>query len=83
MSNPGSVIVALLLMSAIAAVANAQVLQHVEVSGGVGVVPSWWTAPIPGGDVRITVPVNERFAVEGLVAVTGTTIGSCNRTVRS
>ena len=72
MSNPRSVIVGLLLMSAIATVASAQVLQHVEVGGGVGVVPSWWTVPIPGGDVRITVPVNERFAVEGLVAALAT-----------
>ena len=72
MSNPRSVIAGLLLMSATAAVANAQVLQHVEVGGGVGVVPSWWTAAIPGGDVRVTVPVNERFAVEGLVAALST-----------
>jgi hypothetical protein len=72
MSNPRRVIVGLLLMSATATGARAQALQHVEVGAGVGAAVSWWGSPVGGGDARVTVPLNERFAVEGLIAFLAT-----------
>ena len=80
MGNPRNIIVGLLLISTPATVARAQALQQVEVGGGVGAGASWGDAadlahdvlarrsPVGGGDVRITVPLNECFAVEGLIA---------------
>jgi hypothetical protein len=71
MSNPRSVIVGLFLMSATATVASARALPR-RSGGGVGAAINWWVSPITGGDVRVTVPLNERFAVEGLMAVLAT-----------
>ena len=68
MSNPNPLIVALLVTLTTASAARAQGPQAIEVGGGIGTAISWWGA-LGGGDVRVTVPLNPRFAVEGFVAI--------------
>jgi hypothetical protein len=72
MGNPRKVIVGVLLLATSATSARAQAWRNVEVGGSVGAMVSWWVPPIPGGDVRLTFPVSDRFAVETLVAATPT-----------
>jgi hypothetical protein len=55
----------------VAASAGAQPVSenNIEVGGGLGGVVSWWIPPQPGGDVRVTFPINRRFAIDALVAM--------------
>jgi len=71
MGNPRSLVVVLLL-SGCAASAGAQPVaaRNVEIGAGVGGVLSWYVGGIPGADVRVSVPVSERRAVEGFVGLT-------------
>jgi len=60
--------IALGLLMPSAAHAQPSARRNVEVGGGVGSVLSWWTSPLIGGDVRVTVPMAARGDVEFLAA---------------
>src|SRR5262245_29110976 len=60
--------IALGLVMRPAAHAQPSAERNVEVGGGVGSVLSWFTSPLLGGDVRVTVPMAARGDVEFLAA---------------
>jgi len=69
--SPRLAIVALTTVLATASAARAQSFPHtpVEVGASIGGVGSWFTGLFVGGDVRVTVPVNEVGDVEVLAGV--------------
>ena len=71
-STMRSLLVAGSLLVAASAGAQPAGGNNIEVGGGLGGLVSWWTRPLPGGDLRVTFPVNHRFAIDALVAMTPT-----------
>src|SRR5439155_26536455 len=62
--------VVLVVVCARTAAAQSSSRPPIEIGAGAGGIVSWWTPSIPGGDVRISVPLSDRNAVELLVAMT-------------
>src|SRR4029453_10001767 len=67
-------ILAVFLMCGCAAAAEAQPTepQHVEIGASLGSVLTWFYGghPLPGGDVRVTVPTRGGRAIEGFIGLT-------------
>jgi len=64
-----SLLVAAALLMAASAGAQPVGGNNIEIGGGIGGLMSWWIDPRPGADVRVTFPLNRRFAVETLAAI--------------
>ena len=68
MSNPRTIPVAILVVLWAGAVsAQSTPSRSIEIGAGLGGVMSWWGVATPGGDVRVTIPTSDRFAVEALI----------------
>jgi hypothetical protein len=71
MGNGRSLPGAIALVVVVSSVAHAQPYadRHVELGAGLGTVASWWTSPVKGGDVRVTIPLAARGDLELLGAL--------------
>jgi hypothetical protein len=67
-----SLLVAASLLMAASAGAQPVERNNIEIGGGLGGLMSWWIHPRPGADVRVTFPIDRRFAIDTLVAMTPT-----------
>lgn len=65
----GVIVGSMIALASLPARAEAAGDRTVEIGGGVGAIGSQWAGRFFGGDVRLSIPVNDRGDVEALVAV--------------